>query len=301
MFTPNSVDIPDDLTSVYPLKMNSEVKEYLDQYLTNEENLASSASGSCHGSDLTEVGLMSNDGMDSGIFLNGGKEKEGTQVMSPDGLTGKVDGEAQVTPLPPLTINSVDLRLNSETAGSTWLFNVSDSITSPTMKLSSSDQQIITGSSNPATPPISASEDSLPSAELLIGLEGDEPPLSEEASDSGVSSAGTKPSTSCSSEDNSPIGAHSVSLPIITSPMNSLSTPSTGSSEGHFSYPESPQVFSFPPDMNPDKLLDPVKEPYPSLAAEAEYMILSPDLTPPPAPLPKKDMDLMPKIEIFQV
>ena len=129
----------------------------------------------------------------------------------------------------------------------------------------------------------------------------------EEISDSGVSSAGTKPSSRCSSEDNSP--RELVAPATITSPapLTSFSV----NSEGRFSYPSSPQVVVSPSSSPPSdttkyfSLLDPIFEPFPSLVSEEEYMTMDPDVSPPSPPHyvgdDGEEVDLHPQIEVYQV
>lgn len=161
---------------------------------------------------------------------------------------------------------------------------------------------------------------------LITSLCKDGGPLSlEEASDSGISSSGTKQSTMCSSGDNSP--CETTSPAAALSPQHTTLTAATidnkkkmtpfksqphfnkseeplTRSDMHFSYPTSPQlgkVTSSPQGASPEDLMEPILEPFPSLANSAEYMVLSPDLSPPKPPEFIKEVDLQPKVDIYQV
>ena len=165
---------------------------------------------------------------------------------------------------------------------------------------------------------------------LLTSVLRDGEPLSlEEVSDSGISSTGTKPSTVCSSSgDNSPQETTSptcsiteaapplhqtttknesvnpLTLPFTKSKLN-LTETLTGSDLLHFNYPSSPrlEMMASSTERTPPKdLLESIQEPFPSLACPAEYMVLSPYLSPPKAPQPPKEgLELHPKVDIYQV
>ena len=132
--------------------------------------------------------------------------------------------------------------------------------------------------------------------------------ISEANSDtsSGVSSAGTKfsSSTACSSGQSSPIGSTN-SPAVLLSP---LATPSPTDSyiKDSFSYPPSVSSRDRRASQNSNSglgdLLDQIYEPYPALSNnEGEYMIENPDLRPPRPPKIKGEIDLHPKVPIFEV
>ena len=50
-----------------------------------------------------------------------------------------------------------------------------------------------------------------------------------------------------------------------------------------------------------DELLDPIPEPFPSLADDDEYMSHDPDLVPPEAPTVEEGAEFSPEVPIFEV
>ncbi len=137
--------------------------------------------------------------------------------------------------------------------------------------------------------------------------------FAEEISDSGISLSSTKPSSAApsslsSSENNSPTEISSPPAVGGNSPLLETAghTPSSSArSGGHFSYPSllesgisrplSPQEETEP------SLLDPIPEPFPSLASDREYMVLTPQLRPPSPPPFTEGLDLHPTVEMYEV
>ena len=114
--------------------------------------------------------------------------------------------------------------------------------------------------------------------------------ISDGCSSSGVSSASSK--FFSSSDGSSP----NDSSGIATSSPKATSPDSPSLSKSHFNYPL--------PDSDTESesnLLSPIHEPFPTLRDEGEYMIQDPLLRPPDPPRHSADIDLNPKVHIYEV
>ena len=128
-----------------------------------------------------------------------------------------------------------------------------------------------------------------------------------EVSDSGVSSSGTKQSTLCSSGDNSPLETMSPTTLTAGSYLPCQADPAPPKRKSAFKPAAAARSVCAtesgpcPASVRLKNLLEPLPEPFPSLATNAEYMVQEPDLTPPGAPETKDGIDLHPEVEIYGV
>ena len=272
MSSPTNTTIPDDLSSVNPLKMSVEmqqVNDYLDQYLSMN-----------HSQEPLEVRAEIKQSSDVlGTLLtnrNAGLQEDSSETALPgssqeQGSAGSVTNEEPA----PRSISSPNSVFNEELQTPQSMFSP-NSVDNEEFQ-SPRSQELQTPNEEP--PP--NEEDPLPLEE-----------------DSCVSFNSAKPSTSASSGVSSP--KEGETLPVVTHPVETLCSPVTNSN-GDFVYPNTPLLLSPSSSGNSDKLLDPINEPFPFLDSNVGYMIQSPKFSPPDVPAAKEGVDLHPKVDIYQV
>ena len=118
------------------------------------------------------------------------------------------------------------------------------------------------------------------------------------SSSSGVSSARTKLSTNSGSSSPTDSSGIVASSPKIM--QRSYPSPLC-LKESRFNYPVPDEKEpEFDTESEPD-LLSPIHEPFPQLQEEGEYMAQDPELRPPDPPKHSADIDLNPKVQIYEV
>ncbi len=98
----------------------------------------------------------------------------------------------------------------------------------------------------------------------------------------------TKSSHSCEANSDSSSGISSADANLQLDSNSIVLSPN--------GVPHSPYL-----DDDIDDLIDPISEPFPSLASDSEYMVRDPDLVPPKLPLKDTRMNLHPEVPVFEV
>ena len=284
-------DFPGDLSAISPLRLDKDGEAYMNEYLkdsSSQESLLNKAVG--NGELTTPVQSVPRRSSSQTIssYLNELSHDHQTgqlpsatllQAGSPSSPADPISIQKEKQSLTSKRFRSLENRTMSTNASTHSIpFNIPSQLESlSTVGV----RETYTGS--PSSP------DSIDNHLSILPKSSD---VCETVSDSssGVSSAGTKLSTS--SGGNSPLVS-----PTIATSTNLL----------HLSSPTHNHPFSYLGQSDDDssseidELLDPIYEPYPALGNDGEYMVRDPDLKPPEPPEVEGELDLSPEVPIFEV
>lgn len=286
-------DLPGDLSAISPLELDKDVcvgEQYLNEYLnysSSQESLLNKAIGNGEQFPPSQAVPRRSSSQKISSYLN---------ELSHDHQTGQpsatlLQAGSPLSQAYPISIQKKKLSVNSEQVSTTENRTVSENTTSNTshsvpFTRPSKLERVGVRETYAGLP---SSPDSIVNPLSILPKSSD---VCETISDSssGVSSAGTKLSTS--SGGNSPL----VSPTIATSPkMLHLSSPTHNRPFSYLDQSDDDSSSEF------DELLDPIYEPYPALGDDGEYMVHDPDLKPPEPPEVKGELDLKPEVPIFKV
>ena len=324
-------DLPGDLSVISPLNFDSGIDDYLHRYLSesqSQESLhqpgkgASSENRKRQASGDSNVSLLSPSSTSpSGFLVNSeSRREERVSVCSPSNKTilMSAGNGGCITALSPQLLSprqEVEVVTvpngrvsphSSERVDATSLPQqlvvaiARDKARRPTSLSPRPSQEDNHLPDLLLSPRKSASEGDTPTRERDSGI-GETTTVSESISDSSSVFSSREAKFSTTSSCNSPLN----SSPYFMSPKASPITPSPLAANSHFGYPypslpaETGDDWS--PAPSPTGRMSPIPEPYPSLGEEGEYMVQDPELRPPDPPPHSDDINLFPKVPIYEV
>ena len=310
----SSIELPNDLSRVMPLDLLDKDLD-MHQYLgpsSSQESLKSGTAGIALREDHKSSGLLSVRGISTSAsgHLDGLTNSSSLLPVSQDSITTVQAGSTRQSPILSThhhmadTINSLDGRGSLNTDSNQKSHNVSSHRS--VSRTGWYDGSTPSPNSMALFSPYNVNEShrnaSVSETTLDAHLKTIDTLVIEHNSDSssGVSSASTKLSTTCSSESSSP--TDTISPLIVTSPTTSLGV----NYESRFNYPLPSESVSDRKGSTlseeGDERCDQTSVPYPDFGDNREYMIQEPELKPPnPPSVSDKEIELKPKVTIFEV